>query len=185
MKVVAISCSPRVGGNCDKIIDRIITGILDGHKDAVVDKYKLSTMNINGCKACYSCKKGEGCIQKDDMQLLYGKLNDADLIIFASPIYMGHITGTGKNFMDRMFAYMKEHFEVTLPKGKKAIIVLTQGHQVESAYRRVADDLINFFNSYGIETVSQIIAAGLTLEVEDINKNVLEHAYRVGQKMVI
>jgi multimeric flavodoxin WrbA len=185
MKVLAISCSPRVGGNCDKIIDTILNGMLNGQSDVVVDKYKLSTMNINGCKACYSCKKGNGCIQKDDMQLLYGKLNEADLIIFASPIYMGHITGTGKNFMDRMFAFMKEHFEVTLPKGKKAIIVLTQGHKVESAYRRVADDLINFFNSYGIETVSQIIAAGSTLEAENINKNVLDHAYRVGEKLVI
>lgn len=183
MNVVAISCSPRVGGNCDKLIDTILSG-MEKNNNVVFDKFKLSTMNINGCKACYSCKSGEGCIQKDDMQILYKRLNEADLIIFASPIYMGHITGIGKNFIDRMFALMKEDFEVTLPSGKKAIIVLTQGHNIESAYRRVADDLINFFNSYGIETVSQIIAAGLTLNPEKINKNVLEHAYRMGEKVV-
>lgn len=185
MKVVAISCSPRVGGNCDSLVDTILNGISQNNKDVVFDKYKLSTMNINGCKACYNCKSGSGCAQKDDMQLLYNKINDADLIVFASPIYMGHITGTGKNFMDRMFAYMKEDFEVTLPKGKKAIIVLTQGHRVESAYRKVADDLINFFNSYGIETISQIIAAGMTKDADNINKHVIEYAYRVGEKVAI
>lgn len=183
MKVVTISCSPRVGGNSDLIINSVLDGIRNTHSDMVVDKFKLNNLDIKGCKGCYLCKRTGECVQKDDMQQIYSKMYEADLLVFASPIYMGYITGIGKNFIDRLFAFSRGHFDISLPVGKKFIVILTQGHDREDAYRVVVDNLMNIFNGLGMESKGKIIAAGLTSNVEDIRKEILEIAYNLGTRI--
>ncbi|TDT60929.1 flavodoxin family protein [Fonticella tunisiensis] len=180
MKVVAVSCSPRVGGSCDILVDEFLRGVRDGHKEVSIDKYKVANMKINGCMGCYGCKSEKGCVQRDDMQVIYRDIYDADVILFASPIYMGYITGIGKSFLERMFAFSKGHYDLNLPSGKRSVLILTQSHQREDAYRRVADEVINIFNSYGINTVGRIIAAGIDRNTESIDDNILNIAYQSG-----
>lgn len=179
MKILAVSCSPQVGGSSDRIIEEVIRGAQNTNSGIEVDKFKLSSMKINGCTGCYGCKEEFGCIQRDDMQLLYNKLLTSDLLVFASPIYMGYITGSGKNFIERMFALWKGHFETHLPSGKKAVLILTRGHERESNYTRVADDLVNIFNGFGINTLGSIIDSGLESSIIT-DKVVLQVAYDSG-----
>lgn len=182
MKVVAISCSPRINGSCDVLIEETLRGIRDRFGEVEVDKFKLSNLKINDCRACESCKTLKSCCQRDDMQRIYEEIYKSEVIIFASPIYMGYITGTGKNFVDRMYAFNKGHYEVDLPGGKKVIIILTQGHKREDAYRRVMDDLTNFFNGYGVEISGRIIAAGVSNE-SCVDENLMSVSYNIGRNI--
>lgn len=183
MKVVAFSCSPRVNGNCDVLIEETLRGINDKHGNIEVDKYKVANLNINDCMACGRCKTSNGCGQRDDMQRIYDDIYKSDVIVFASPIYMGYITGNGKNLIDRMYAFDKGHYEIDIPKGKKIIIILTQEHVREDAYRKVIDDLTNFFNGYGIEVSGRIIYAGASSSLNDVKKEVLNIAYKTGNNI--
>jgi len=78
---------------------------------AEVEYVKLKDMKINSCTGCYTCwtKSPGECIFKDDMTELRLKFRKADLIIFASPLYIFNVTGLMKNFLDRILPNMKPY----------------------------------------------------------------------------
>ncbi len=119
MKVLAICGSPREG-NTELILRRMIDGIeYVGQKAELI---LLREKKIEFCDGCDYCEKGE-CHIQDDMQEMYRKLEEADVIVFGSPSYWDNVTGRMKNFMDRTNPY---HFTKKL-KGKKAILVSVGG----------------------------------------------------------
>ena len=68
--------------------------------------FAVCRMDIHGCLACEYCHgKGEGrCAQQDDMQRIYEKLPETDMLILASPIYYHNISGQLKCAVDRFYA---------------------------------------------------------------------------------
>jgi len=78
---------------------------------AEVEYVKLKDMKINSCTGCYTCwtKTPGECIFKDDMTDLRLKFRKADLIIFASPLYIFNVTGIMKNFLDRILPTVKPY----------------------------------------------------------------------------
>ena len=84
---------------------------------AKVEKFVLRELGINECVGCYTCwtKTPGTCIIKDPMNELLMKYREADLIVFASPLYVFNVTAHLKVFMDRslplLVPYMKENPE--------------------------------------------------------------------------
>lgn len=78
---------------------------------AEIEYIKLKDMKINPCTGCYTCwtKTPGECIFQDDMTDLRLKFRKADLIIFASPLYIFNVTGIMKNFLDRILPNMKPY----------------------------------------------------------------------------
>lgn len=103
MKVIAINSSP----NMDKgYTNFILAPFLDGIREANgnVETFYTNNLTINPCLAdlhCWNEVPGE-CIQKDDMTMLLPKLEEADIWVFATPVYFSGVTGPMKNLMDRM-----------------------------------------------------------------------------------
>lgn len=66
-------------------------------------EYDVCKMNIHGCLACEYCHtKGSGqCDQKDDMQNIYHQLQEAEMLVIASPIYYHGLSGQLKCTIDR------------------------------------------------------------------------------------
>jgi len=81
---------------------------------ADIEYVKLKDMKINPCTGCYTCwtKTPGECIFQDDMIDLRMKFRKADLIIFASPLYIFNVTGIMKNFLDRLLPNMKPYMLV-------------------------------------------------------------------------
>jgi len=78
---------------------------------ADIEYVKLKDMKINSCTGCYTCwsKTPGECVFQDDMTDLRLKFRKADLIIFASPLYIFNVTGIMKNFLDRLLPNMKPY----------------------------------------------------------------------------
>ena len=73
-----------------------------------INKLYVRDLEIRGCLGCGHCDKAGVCIQKDDMQIVYPLLEQAQRIVVASPIYFYGITGQLKLLVDRAQAlYMK------------------------------------------------------------------------------
>ena len=91
------------------MVDNFIAGAKS--VGAEVDYYKLSWLNIHRCDGCYTCwtKTPGECIHKDDMTELRNKYREADLVIFASPLYIFNVTGVLKTFMDRLLPILKPY----------------------------------------------------------------------------
>jgi multimeric flavodoxin WrbA len=102
MKVLAINGSPH-GEKGNTAL--ILTQFLDGMKlaGAEVELFYTKKMRIDPCLGEYNCwyKTPGVCSQKDDMQELIPKLMEADVLVFATPLYVDGMTGPLKNLLDR------------------------------------------------------------------------------------
>ena len=101
-KVLVISSSPRIGGNSDTMCDEFVKGALDAENE--VFKYNLEEISFSSCKACYKCKTPEmKCFQEDGLGEVLDKMMEADVIVYATPIYYFSMCGTLKMFFDRCY----------------------------------------------------------------------------------
>ncbi len=113
MKVLAFNSSPRMGkGNTAQIL----TPYLEGMRDvgAEVELFYTKKLEINPCQGRFRCwiKTPGNCFQKDDMQMLYPKLREADVWVLATPVYVDGMSGPLKNLLDRLIPLVQPFFEL-------------------------------------------------------------------------
>ena len=103
MKIVVLNGSPRKGGNTEIMAQAFAEAARKNQNEVSI--LDVASMNICGCLGCKYCwaHKGE-CVQKDDMGKVFAALADADMVVFASPIYWFDITAQMKTVIDRLYA---------------------------------------------------------------------------------
>jgi multimeric flavodoxin WrbA len=99
MLVLGIYGSPRKGGNTDQLLDRALDSA--EQMGAEISRVYVRDMDISGCLACGGCDNTGKCVIKDDMELIYPLLDNADIIFLASPIYFYSVSGQVKLLIDR------------------------------------------------------------------------------------
>ena len=102
IKVVAINGSPRMEkGNTAMILAPFIQGMVDAGSD--VELFYARRLKVKPCTGemhCWYGKAGE-CIIKDDMELLYPKLREAEILVLATPVYIP-LPGEMQNIINRL-----------------------------------------------------------------------------------
>jgi multimeric flavodoxin WrbA len=83
----------------------ILAPFLDGMREAgaEVEVYYTKKLNIKPCQGEFDCwlKTPGKCFQEDDMEMLLPRLAEADIQVFATPLYVDGMTGPLKNLLDR------------------------------------------------------------------------------------
>jgi len=109
MKVIAINGSPRKNANTATLLKKALEGA--SSQGAETELISLYDFNYKGCISCFACKRIGGksygkCAINDDLAPIFKKIEEADALIFGSPIYFGDTTGAIRSFMERlMFPY--------------------------------------------------------------------------------
>lgn len=112
MKIVVLSGSPRKGANTDTMVEVFAETAREGGH--TVEVIRVAGKKIAGCLGCQYCFTHEGtCVQKDDMADVIESLKDADMAVFASPIYWFDITAQEKAAIDRLYAFGATGFPFT------------------------------------------------------------------------
>ena len=102
-KVLIVSGSPRKGGNSDLLCDEFMRGASDAGNQ--VEKVFLRSKKVAPCNACYYCRQSGGeCAIRDDMGEILDKMQAADVIVMASPVYFYSIDAQMKAVIDRSVA---------------------------------------------------------------------------------
>lgn len=131
------------------LINKIIETI--GKENINVSIYSPSFSKINSCLSCNNCfYEGECCQDgNDDMKEIKNTLENADIVIFASPVYMHNVSGDMKIFIDRI-AYLSHLLKL---RGKVGVAISTSsgnGLDITTSY-------INKVMSYlGIKVVGAL-----------------------------
>lgn len=102
MKILAINGSPRgEKGNTEVVLKPFLKGCEEAGAD--VETIYLKDKDIKHCSGCFTCwtKTPGKCIHKDDMEELLNKIVQADVMVYATPLYYATVTGFMKDFMDR------------------------------------------------------------------------------------
>jgi multimeric flavodoxin WrbA len=129
MRVVVVEASPRRDGSSVTLARSFIGGLRDGGGAEVAELF-LGDMDVRPCIGCWKCleMREPGCVIEDDMAEVYPLLREADLIVFATPIYWWHIAGQMKVFLDRLEGLLAGGSLNNL-SGKALVLILT--HLVE------------------------------------------------------
>jgi multimeric flavodoxin WrbA len=110
MKVIAFNGSPRKNWNTATLLNKALEGAASqGAETELIHLYDLS---YKGCISCFSCKLKGGksygkCAVNDDLKPVFNRIEQADALIFGSPIYFGQVTGEMRSFLERLlFQYL-------------------------------------------------------------------------------
>jgi len=124
MNVLAINGSPHMDeGNTAKILNPFLEGLREaGANVELLYTGKLTIEPCSGDLSCWFVNPGT-CAKDDDMQTILPKIKNADVIVWASPVYYAGITGPLKTLMDRQLpAHVMGQPRL---KAQKAVLVST------------------------------------------------------------
>lgn len=99
--VLVISTSLRGDSNSALLAEEFTRGAQEmGHS---VEKLSLAGQDIQFCKGCLACQsKQDGhCVMRDDADAIVQKMAQADVLVFATPIYFYEMSGQMKTLLDR------------------------------------------------------------------------------------
>lgn len=184
MKIVAILGSPRPKGNSALMAEAFLE--TSQERGADIEVYLLNQMNIKGCQGCGKCKsESEACVVEDDLKPVYESIRGADILVMASPVYFGDLSGQLKCFWDRTYAFANPDFTSRLAPGKKSVMFLAQGAVPEEMFNDIHPRYERWLKMFGFAENLVIRAVGVqgAGEVND-RPVVLEQAKEVARKLM-
>lgn len=166
-KILILNGAARKNGNTAKLVE----AFADGAKSAgnQVMTFYLDSMDIHSCKGCLHAGRDSKspCSQKDDMDKIYAEFEDADVIVFASPLYFWTITGTLKTAADRLYAELECLGYGKFPK-KSVLLMTADGGDYSQAvtwYR-------TFERNLRWENLGEVLGKGKTKEAYQLGASI-------------
>lgn len=98
-KVLIISSTPRKNGNSERLAASFAKGAAEAGN--TVETVLLREKTVDFCKGCFACLRLGHCIIKDDAVDIAAKMHDADVLVFATPVYYYSVSGQMKTMLDR------------------------------------------------------------------------------------
>lgn len=96
----------RARGNTAQLAEAFRRGAEEaGHR---VETVSLMKEEVKGCLGCNACRYGKPCVQKDAFNSLIPKIQGADLVVFASPLYFWTVSARLKAFIERFYCMAEE-----------------------------------------------------------------------------
>jgi multimeric flavodoxin WrbA len=121
--ILILKGSPREKGNSATLAERAAAGARQA--GAQVESVYLHGLDIRPCDACDQCRETNMCVIQDDMNLIYPKLDAADAILLASPVYWFTYSAQLKLCIDRWYGFQGNRWKEV--SHKQFGIILTYG----------------------------------------------------------
>ena len=191
MKILAVSGSPRKGGNTSALINESLKPFIDAGIECNI--IHLTDYNFSDCTGCERCRDTYRCPVDDDMQKLYPLIEEADAIILGSPTYFYNITAKMKAFIDRFYCYEIFHDsdrgvwmslnEAGEIKYAAVIAVCEQNNSEDMGF--TAEAMSMPLEALGYRVVSTVKALHLFKPGEaSHNSTALNDAWEAGEKLL-
>jgi multimeric flavodoxin WrbA len=176
-KVLVISTSPRIGGNSDTLADKFAKGASEAGND--VEKISLSGKNIRFCQGCLACQKTQRCVIRDDADVIEQKMEQADVLVFSTPIYYYEMSGQMKTMLDRGNPLYSADYKFT-----DVYFIATAAEDGEEVYSRAVSGLEGWIECFERAHLSGVVFAGGVTDVGEIAGHpALEKAYEMGKNV--
>jgi multimeric flavodoxin WrbA len=187
MKVLGILGSPRRGGNTELLLEEVLQGARD--QGGSCEKVVLRDLKITPCLEIYKCAEDGACAIQDDMQDLYGKIQQTERLIMASPIFFYSVPALTKAMIDRCQALWVKKYMLKLPvssvadrKGAFISVAATQGKKLFEGVRLT---MKYFFDAIDVAYSDELFVRGVDQKGEVKKKpEALQAAYELGRRLV-
>ena len=176
-KVVVISTSLRPSSNSHAMAEQFSEGAkAAGHE---VELISLRDKEIKFCIGCLSCQKTGNCVFKDDVPAIMESVLNADVVVWATPIYYYEMSGQMKTLIDRMNAmYPKDY------RFRDIYLLTSAAEDEEFTPKRAESGLQGWIDCYEKATLKGHLFCGGVNDARDIEGNPkLQDAYELGKNI--
>jgi multimeric flavodoxin WrbA len=188
MKVLSVLGSPRRGGNTEILLDEALRGASD--HGGSCEKIVLRDLKITPCLEIYKCAKDGVCAIKDDMQDLFPKIEQAQRLIIASPIFFYSVSAWTKAMIDRCQSLWAKKYILKLPvslvadrRGAFISVAATRGKKLFDGVRLT---IKYFFDAIDVTYSDELLVRGVDDKGEvRKQKEALQQAYELGRRLVV
>lgn len=182
MNILAAVGSAKKNGNTSRLLSEYLQGVRDKSPDVKIDTIYLQEEKIAYCIGCEACQQWveSRCIIEDKMNSsLYQKVEQASVLVLATPIYVFNMSGQMKTFLDRLYAVDYRRLS-----GKKVVLLTTYGDQTElsAGVQHVTGGITMMADMLGIDYCQNLNVSTFKMPVSE-NVKSLSQAYLMGTEL--
>lgn len=172
--ILIISTSPRKGGNSQTLAEEFARGANEAGNQ--VELVSLSDKTIGFCKGCLACQKTKQCVIHDDADIITQKMVDADVIVFATPIYFYEMCGQMKTLLDRTNPLFPVAYSF-----RDIYLLATAADEMESSMNGAIKGLQGWLDCFEkTKLAGTVFAGGVAGTGEIKGHSALNQAYKMG-----
>ncbi len=121
VRILGVCGSPVRGGNVEALLLKALRS-QDGEEGVSHDTVRLAETEVGDCIHCNWCLRKQAgerrCKVDDGMTAIYPRVEEADALIFAAPVYFGRLPGHIAAFIDRMRPYVHGNISTGMLRNK-------------------------------------------------------------------
>ncbi len=175
--VLIINSTYRKGGNSEILAEQFRKGAEQSGN--VVNTINLRSIKLNFCIGCLSCQKTGKCVFADSINELLPQVQNADVLVFATPVYFYSMSGQLKTFLDRLNPlYVQDN------KFKEVYLLATSADTEKSAMDGTIKGIQGWIDCFdGVKLKGVIYGVGAE-EKGAVQKTVaFNEAYEIGKNV--
>ncbi len=177
MNILILSGSPRKGGNTDLLVDAFAKGASPRHYVEVVSVHDYKVNPCIGCNSCFT-REDYKCCQKDDMQIVYEKMANAEMLVIASPVYFYGLSAQLKAVIDRFHNPIRDTFHI-----HKMALLLVGAASLPELFDSILAQYELCLKFFKLEDMGRILVRGAKDKGDVENGDALKQTYELGQRI--
>ena len=176
--VVIISTSLREGSNSEALAEECWRGARDAGNEAVF--LSLKGKRLEYCIGCLSCQQTGMCVLADDAAGFAEKVKNADVLVFATPIYYYEMSGQMKTLLDRLNPLYASDY-----KFRRVYMIATAAEGGSHVFEKAYSGLQGWVDCFEKAALCGLVAGGEINEPNDAgnHRETMHRAYELGQTL--
>lgn len=175
--ILIVSSSFRKNGNSEMLVKEFEKGAKEAGN--AVEVVSLRDLNIGFCRGCLACQKSGKCVIRDDVEALAEKMKNANVLVFATPVYYYSVSGQLKTMLDRMNPIYGSDYKFT-----DVYLLATAAEDEESAVEGTVTAVQGWIDCFDRANLKAVVFAGGVNGVGDIaGHKKLAMAYETGKRV--
>jgi len=176
--VLILSTSLRPGSNSRILAAECEKGALDaGHR---VETVSLQGKDLRFCIGCFACHSTGACVLKDDVAGILPKVREADVLVFATPIYYYEMCGQMKTLLDRLNPLYTAPYRF-----REVYMLATAAEEGAEVFEKAYQGLQGWVDCFPKATLKGLLAAGDITPPNDApnHPEAMKRAYEFGKNL--
>lgn len=178
MKIVVITGSPHRDGTSALMAEEFIRGAETAGQE--IYRFDAAFKKVHPCIGCDKCEcGGEPCVFQDDMTELYDRLQEADVVVYVSPLYYHNISAQLKTVIDRYHGID----DLIRGSGKKVFTIITAASTEDWIFAGVKETMKTTARYLGWEDCGGIFANGCYHKADILKTDFPQQAFELGKSL--
>ena len=176
-KVCIITTSYRKNGNSNTLASEFARGAKESGNQ--VEIISLAEKNIAFCRGCLTCSHTHQCVIQDDAVEIAQKMQNADVLVFATPVYYYSVSGQLKTLIDRVNPLYASDYRF-----RDVYLIACAAEDEKNTVEGTKCAIQGFVDCYEKSRLAGVVFAGGVYGVGDVRQHpVMLESYEMGKRV--